>query len=206
MPTELPPPRPPESPQEPTGDPIFRGVQGAILMVSLLALLALFMLPFLSPKTGRGEPWRVAVTPPQFLTDAGGDDRRALLTEAFLETADRMLAARSGLFAERLAPLDGGEDGTTAAEVDEELRQRAFAAGFDELVTLAVQCDGGECRALLRRLRSVDGSAEWRRPFRFDAGSTLDAAEELADELHVAFLKFSRRTDGARLLADAEVY
>ncbi|MEM8994790.1 MAG: hypothetical protein AAGF23_08365 [Acidobacteriota bacterium] len=208
MPTELPPPRPPQPPPEPAGDPIFRGVQGAILMVSLLALLALFLLPFLSPKTGRGEPWRVAVTPPQFLTDGGGDDyRRAMLEEAFLETADRMLAARNGLFAERLERLDGGGDGpTTAAEVDEELRQRAFTAGFDELLTLAVQCDGEECRALLRRLRSVDGSAEWRRPFRFDAASPLEAAEELADELHVAFLKFSRRTDGARLLADAEVY
>ncbi|MEO1088350.1 MAG: hypothetical protein AAFY88_29310, partial [Acidobacteriota bacterium] len=213
MPTELPPPRPPESPPEPTGDPIFRGVQGGILMVSLLALLALFLLPFLSPKTGRGEPWRVAVTEPRFLTDGGGDYRREMLEEAFLETADRMLAARNGLFAERLASLDGdGEGGATedgpaaVAEVEEELRRRAFAAGFDELVTLSVQCDGDDCRALLRRLRSVDGSAEWRRPFRFNASAPLEAAEELADELHVAFLKFSRRTDGARLLADASVY
>ncbi|MEM1182489.1 MAG: hypothetical protein AAGM22_29345 [Acidobacteriota bacterium] len=207
MPTDLPPPRPPEPPADQgAGVRAFRGVQGAILFVSLGALLALFILPFLVPEGGRGRPWKVAISETRFVTVGDIDAyRQELIKESFGETSDRLLAARQGLLAERISdtPRAGISD---LKEADEALRQSALEAEYGEILTLDLQCQVESCLALLRRLRTLDGAPEWRRSFRFQADDLVRAAEELAAEVHIAYLKFSRRSDGARLLADAETY
>ena len=223
MPTELPAPRPagptPETaPETPPQSP-WQGVQGAILLLSLVVLLVLFLLPFLSDRPGRGRPWRVAITTPELYgaepkkgQEANAPEldegRRALVRETIIETAERMLAARDGLVADTVLDLPEPEvaEGANRAQRDRAIARLIHEREFDEVLSMIVECSAKRCRTLLRRLRSVDASAEWRRSFSFDPHDSLAVEEELAGELHVAFLKFSRRDGGSRLLADAETY
>ena len=217
MPTELPAPRPQDAaPETPPQSP-WQGVQGAILVLSLVVLLVLFLLPFLGDRPGRGRPWRVAITTPELFNaepkngqEAAELDegRRALVRETILETAERMLAARDGLVAETVLdlPEPDVEPDAGRAQRDRAIAKLVHERAFDEVLSVVVECSVKRCRALLRRLRSVDASAEWRRSFSFDPQDSLAIEEELAGELHVAFLKFTRRDGGSRLLADVETY
>lgn len=184
-------------------------------MLSLVILLVIFLLPFLSERPGRGRPWRVAITEPEILRDGGLElGRQVLVREAILETAERMLAARSGIIADvtlehaeqTASSSKAAEPEASRPEKDRAMAGRVHDGGFDEVLSILLECSADRCRTLLRRLRSVDASAEWRRSFSVDPLDLLDVEDELAGELHVAYLKFSRRDGGSRLLADRQTY
>ncbi|MEM9557128.1 MAG: hypothetical protein AAGC60_22915 [Acidobacteriota bacterium] len=207
MPTTLPPRRPPEPDRGPAideasarggGRSALHGVQGVILATTLLAMLAVVLLPIVRPDGGRTAPLTVVVAPPS-LTRSGEvpAEHAARVAEAARDALLRHLVGRRLLLPR---PVDG--DGSAPPA------ELARAVGAEETLFLELRCSSVEaCRGVLFRVRAVDGSRQWQKGKIVLPTDDLRAIDQvLGREVEIAFLRFPRHDQAPRLYAEADDY